>query len=412
MPNGQCPLGNIGFPVVVSGLSTVQTKPQPNDLDLRFGPPLKLRLGQNGFIDLQGSHTFFLQGDLYTLINLRICKPTYSGQEDGSETRVAELQFWGAPPANSATTEAQLAVLIVPIYEADNHSKEAKVLLDDLFAPGKGSSTQLADLLPDKQIVLRYNTCVELLNKTYRNIAVAYWRKGIAWNRSERFIRNANLTQGGVPLWLIGYTGIPNTLKENPDGTKTLGNQLIIGDNISVPYTKNIQADSTDYDTRFRQMLFERTKAPPPSSLKVGDYKCIAVDRSKDILNGRIRLNPKTGETMDSLENTLEEEKSQQVDLSTAGLPESKYKAKDIEDTVGIVLGIVLGLFFLALVFIGFQRLSARKTDSELLKNTMAAAAAATVFKIDWIDLLLPFFLGITTLCLLTVLIIILLVNK
>ena len=405
MTEGICPIGNTGFPVIIKGLVNSKTQIQPNDLELQFGPEVQLTWDKpSGIFSTPGSHSFFLGGSQYTLNTIRICKHTNDGLEDGSEPRIGDLQIWGFPPANRVT-KSDLAVLVIPIYQSSAGFSSSGTTLKNALA-SSSTPINLENLIPLNADVIRYSSCIELLNKTHKTLSVAVWRRGIQWqNTNSNFPKGADLAPAGIPLFLTENSPTANSFKDDfKTSEKILGKELVQNE-ISIPYSITIQADSVDYDTRFRQMYYSKKVV---KSKQVGqDLKCVAIDRDRDIKNGRLVIDPNTGET---LENTLEEEEAEQAELRLEESATPQVEPSTIEKWISAILGTIFGLFLLALAVIFMKRYLSSKNTADMAKNLQEAAELASAPAIQWTDLILPLFLGIVGICVCTMIVVGLLV--
>jgi hypothetical protein len=397
MTEGICPIGNTGFPVIIKGLVNSKTQIQPNDIELQFGPEVQLTWDKpTGILSSPGSHSFFLGGSQYTLNTLRICKHTISGLEDGSEPRIGELQVWGFPPSNRVTKN-DLAVLVIPIFQSTSGFSQTGRNLRDVLV--SNASIKIEDLIPLNQDVIRYSTCIEMVNKKHKTISVAVWRRGIQWDgKNSDFPKGTDLGPAGIPLFLTENTPTANSFKDDlKTGDKILGKELVQNE-ISIPYSTSIQADTVDYDTRFRQMYY--AKKVQKLKEQGQNLKCVAIDRDRDIKNGRLSIDPNTGE---SLENTLEEEDAQKAELLQDENVAPQVEPSTIEKWISTILGTIFGLFLLAITVVFMKKYLSSKNAADMAKNLQTAAEVASAPAIQWMDLVLPLFLGIVGICVLTV---------
>lgn len=389
--SGQCPLGNRGFPIIVAGLdssrklshydTTIQT---PNDIKLQF---MKTTISKPqpfiGNYDVAGSQTFFLGGTQYSLYVMRICKSFYIGMTYGTEIIKIELQFWGR------NKNGDIGVLIIPFVSSNTTSNEYTNLINLL---NNNSPNDLSSVFPQQAEVIRYSTCVEYTANSSvfnRTIAVAYWRNGIGVNDNMAISYTY-----GIPIGLNNNMNAANTLSEvGATAARTVSyveNYQVNNpdrSSVTVPYTATIQYTSSDFRDRFRYCIF--TIAPKQEAAGPTDYKCIAIDRQKDVVNGRIMVDPATGK---SLKDSLAEEDDAQASLNI--IPPTITTNGDIERTASIIVGVIGGTILLGIAVFTIRWFITSKTPAQIEAAAAAAALLSRSPTIEWTDLLLPVFLG------------------
>jgi hypothetical protein len=200
--------------------------------------------------------------------------------------------------------------------------------------------------------------------------------------------------KNGIPIGLNNNMNAANTLSEvgataartvsyvenyqvnNPD-TST----------VTVPYTANIDYTSSDFKNRFRYCIF--TIPPKQEAAGPTDYKCISIDRQKDVVNGRIMVDPATGK---SLKDSLAEDSEAQASLNI--IPPTITTNGDVERTASIIVGVVGGTILLGIVILIIRMFITSKTPAQIEAAAAAAALLSRSPTIEWTDLLLPIFLG------------------
>ena len=397
MSDGMCLAGNSGFPINISGLNNdIQIIQQPNNIRLQFSKQSIYTFNKDtNFFDIPGSHTFFIGGNQYNLAVIQYCKTSNTSIE--LNTPYAELRFWGIPTANSTPTTDR-AVLIIPLYyDKDSSSNDITQKLMNFF---EGSPTPLADLFPSNQKVLRYTTCVEIKTRDTNpikniTIAVAHWRQGIGLP-----------TQESLPTTLIYDSSIPKqitlgfptylTMEEIGTPAKKSVRDTLEDNNRSVPYTTTVNASSSNFSKNFRECTYEASVNKGP--VIQTEYKCIALDRARDIKNGKIIIDPKTGKRFDE---TLKEELDENAELDDA--PSASISPETIQTYIVTVFGTIIGIALLAVVGYGLRRFMTRRTETELVEAAAAAAALAQAPVVEWVDLLLPIFFGVIIIATLTI---------
>jgi hypothetical protein len=418
---GQCPLGNRGFPVVVNGVTVMTSINEiPNDIKLQFNLTTLTPLTNGTFeFSFTGNQSFWLGGSQYNLYTIRLSKPVVHGTElypGGSTFNImpyAELQFWGRPPLNS-NPSADIAVMIVPLFEpkeitGNRESPEGQVF-SDLIRTGFTTLIDLTKLFPENNVI-RYTTCVEMATTGQggaienQTIAVAYWRKGISiWNNNfaSRFQAPQN-TLGifGVPIMLTGNQPLYTQVSEvGSSATRTLSGAVNVNGGVTVPYTTNITATSQQFKDSFGTFKFSLPTAAVASNTGPTQYKCMAIDRQKDIVNGQVMVDPKTGKRLtESLQDDADDQDSLNV------VPTPTITGGNVEGALTIFLGILGGTIGLAIVIWLITLYTTKKTPTAAAAAAVNAAATAALPTIHWLDLILPVFLGIIFVCILTIII-------
>lgn len=415
--SGQCPLGNRGFPIVVNAVNAMTSISEtPNDIKLQF-TSTRLTPLENGSFEMNftGNQSFWLGGGQYNLYTIRLSKPITHGTElypGGSAfvTPYAELHFWGRPPLNS-NPDADIAVMIVPLFEpkevtGNKQSPEGEVFYTAFF---NGTFFDLKDLFPSKNVI-RYTTCVEM--QTYQQggaidnatIAVAYWRTGMSIynnNFASKFQAPQNtFGKFGIPIMLTGNQLAYGQVQEvGAQATRTLSSPGVVTDGVSTPYTTTITATSSQFTSSFRTFKFS---LPVATASPTGptQYKCIAIDRQKDIVNGQIMVDPKTGKR---LADSLQEDEDDQAEL--AAMPTPTISGGNIEEKLIIAFGVLGGTVLLALVVWFISTYITKKNAAATAADAVTTAATAALPTIEWLDLALPAFLGIVFTMILTIII-------
>ena len=405
MTAGQCPIGNRGFPIILNGVTaTTSYTTQPNDVVLQFGKNAPISYTRNtGTFDLQGSHTFFLGGTQFRVHTIKISSPGSTNYGYATTSIEGELQLWGTPSvAGLANTD--LAVLIIPFYSipssfAERTSKEWVNLVEYI---GIRVATDFSNVIPSNKEVIRYNTCVEHSNSdgsiVNSTIAVAFWRNGYGIKAGDTiFVQNT--PEFGIPLALTGnrklFSSVSEGVGANNQPVRTLsGNQGAVsaGRITSTPYSLSISASSSDFTQRIRLCIYDG--ASSGSRSVPTDYKCVAIDRQKDIVNGRIMIDPSTGKR---LEESLTEDSTREAQLSITEAP--TMNSGDVEVILTSVFGFILGTCILAIVLYLISSYMTVPTDKQVQEIADAAKKLAQSPTIVWADLVIPIFVGFAAIC-------------
>lgn len=339
-----CLPGLQGFPIQVTEWVSDPNKSRfltQNDVQLQFAPTKVPLTNTNGTFSIQGNHTFFLGGTQYNVRAIRLTKPKQDGLSFRSnDTIKAELQVWGVPSVQS-NQQNSLGVLIVPVFFTPISTTAGKlfaqlinkdpVALSGLFPQGKDSLGQQAD-------IVRYTTCIETDKAFTLNISVAYWVYGLG------------VAQGDLPktgLGTLGEAGIPQlsdykvltsyTLTEQGKGNR----RYDVKGNILQPYAGSLALQSAPPETQnaFRY-ISEFMNPTTEKQRQLENMKCIKINRQTDIKNGKLVIDPETGERLEDVVNEAEQ----------GDKPEQKISPRDILTVVAIICGVILGCFLLGLV--------------------------------------------------------------
>jgi len=323
-----CLPGLQGFPIQVTGWNSEPEKEKyviPNDISLQFSP---------NKMSMTGTNTFFIGGNQYFIKTTRICQPKQSGLTTKSATPLAELHFWGLP---TATSQAQntVALLNIPIFQGPVESPSGTLLISTLT--GKG--TQFEEIIPkgSDADIIRYSTCVETNKSSSITIVVGYWSNGIT-------ILQENVKRLPNPLPLFGVPDILNhkllssyILTEDGKGQR----DYKVTNGILQPYSNSIvlSVNTPEFTQRFRLIRgFHQETAS--SKLKTTGYKCVAIDRSRDIKNGKLLIDPSSGKRLSDEVDSASAENDIQIQPAT-------ITPKQILDVVFTILGVILGFALL-----------------------------------------------------------------
>jgi hypothetical protein len=366
-PNpGTCTAGLQGFPIQVSGLNSLpsdvkQQLATPIDIELQFSPsetPIQYNQA-TGLYSYHGQNTFFLSGTHYNLRAMRLCQPKQEGLTSFSGPVRAELQFWGTPTATANAT-SQLAVLIIPITVLQANS----VAGTSFQALLSGNATRLTNLFPQGQIV-RYVTCLETESPLTVNLAVAYWSSGIVISADTAKL-----------LPTLKSNGIPNLLNQKfltvfepvADGSK-LNRRYEERDGVKQTYSKIFTATATEIQQGFRLILNSNVSmsqtVDTSEQQKLSNYKCVTIDKNRDIQNGKLVINPLTGRPF---EKELEEQNAEQ----SAELQPAVLGANTIFIRVCIAIGVIIGIGMLAALLVYGGKLFMKPEDPSALAAGVA----------------------------------------
>ncbi len=362
-----CLPGLQGFPVQITGWSSLTDKSNiviPNDIQLQFSPanvPMTFD-ARTGILSTNGTSTFFMSGTQYNVRAIRLSQAKQEGLANFSGTPVAEFQIWGTPSATS-TANTALAVLVIPVIQRPTENSAGQAIVDAVTA----KAVQLTRCIPqgDGVDVVKYVTCVETENNSRINIAVAYWSSGAAITQAMNSSIPTGTRRPGIPD-ILGVRML-SSFTQLSDEARTKSNRTynrMAG--INEPYSSmvTVSATSPEFQSGFRLIrnFSQRTGAGKQDT---AGYKCIAIDRRRDIKDGKLLIDPKTGIRMDE-----EIQQAAEIQNEATSRAQPKIGAGDIWITVCIVIGSFLGLtlafavlygifhFFLQRKYLGYEPLS------------------------------------------------------
>jgi hypothetical protein len=340
-----CLPGLQGYPVQVEGWTGYTDKAQlatQNDISLQFGPnevPLKYDTATGNF-NIVGQHTFIMGGTQYTVRAIRLAAPKQQGLKNFSADPIAELTIWGLASANQAVV-ATVAALVIPIHIRPEESPAGV----GIFNLTRGDSTKLIRCIPmgNGVDVLRYMTCVENDTNKTTKIQVAYWPNGAAVTQEQRNLLPQRLAPWGIPPFLPYKFLTVFSLMTNGKGNR----QYIIQDGLLKSYQANLSlsVSTTEFKNGFR--LIQNFTQKPGATQELNAYKCVAINRTRDIKNGKLMLDPATGRRFDEEEADANAANEQE---SSEGYPPGKLFM-----TVCIILGVLLGIAVLAGILMGIS---------------------------------------------------------
>jgi hypothetical protein len=348
-----------GLPVQVTGWVGYQEKESlvvPNDIHFQIAPQ-----GQ----PLQSS-TFFMNGTQYFIAEVRVVKVKQEGLKDFSEIPFAEIHFWGKPTANT-TQKDTFALLAIPVYESFQASKTQKEIQI------KGTIETYIPQGDDVRIV-KYSTCVERQNGT-ATIHVAYWSSGFGVTSDFRNSQFKVIQTYGVPLAYLDGNIFLSSYQQYNDEQKSKGRREYKNDGgVSIPYFSNVTLSTTtpEFQKGFRMIKGFSIKQTNSAGNDIDNFKCIRINRQRDIQNGKLLIDPKTGKTLREETDIAEQE------VQASLKPPTDTSSKKTYITILIILGILFGIAGIALLVYGIQFLFGTReltNQPAVTPSTMAAAA-------------------------------------
>ena len=326
-----CLPGLQGFPIQVSGWSSLTEKSSfviPSDISFQFSPTKLPMAYSNGSFNINGTHTFFIGGSQYFIKALRLCIPKQEGLS--TSTPIAEFHIWGFPTATSSNQKS-ISLINIPIFQHHTNTAEGDKFVDLL----SNRPVQLNKLVPMGQDIniIRYSTCVET-NLSTVNIVIAYWESGIKLD-ADSLKKLPKLEEFGIPTLSQFKLLSSYVISENGKTNRIYTEK----NNVQQAYPGNISSTNGDFKNSFRyitgfiQNVDSRSQDPSA-------YKCVNIDPSRDIKNGKILIDPKTGKRLSEIEDDKYENKDK-----------SNISPTDILEIIAIILGTILGIILLIVLF-------------------------------------------------------------
>jgi len=339
-----CLPGLQGFPIQVTGWQSEPEKEKyiiPNDISIQFSPnqiPVQIH---NGSFTINGTNTFFMGGNQYFVKNIRLCQAKQSGLTTKSASPLAELHFWGLPTATSQTkAQNTIALLNIPIFQDVVESSSGTSLISAL----KGKAIRIEDFIPKSSDtdVIRYSTCVETDKSSSLTIVIGYWSNGMSILQENVKVLPSPVGVFGVPD-ILNYKLLSSyilTQGETGQGGKGQRDYKVNG-GILQPYSNTVvlSVNTPDFTQRFR-MIRGFQQETTSSKLETSGYKCVAIDRSRDIKNGKLLIDPSSGKKLSDEVDDASAENDNQVQPAT-------ITPRQILDVVFTILGVILGFALL-----------------------------------------------------------------
>jgi hypothetical protein len=335
----------------------------------------------NGEIYQNGDSTFFMGGTQFRVVCVRLSARKQDGLSNfASTTILCELHIWGKPTM-STIPKADAAVLIIPIVQRPLSTNAG----DGIIKALSRTSVSLVELIPHGPgtDVAQYTTCVETNSnsKGTMGIAVAYWTNGLAVTQDQikkhaNFMKeNKDFVPFGIPD-VFGYRVMTTfTLLNNIEQTKANRTYDIVK-SLLQPYSTTVALDvaTIEFKNGFRLIVDFDFKKETDRSMN--SYKCIAIDRSRDIVNGQLILDPATGRYFS------EEEKQARQHESIEVYPIDLEARKNLWITFLVIIGIIVGISLLAgvvsiIAAVFFNRKAQGLSAKPIISGVNCAAAAA-----------------------------------
>jgi hypothetical protein len=247
-------------------------------------------------------------------------------------TPIAEFHIWGFPTATSSNQNS-ISLISIPIFQGAINTAEGDRFVDLI----SNRPVQLDKLIPSGQDtnIVRYSTCVET-NINNVNIVVAYWENGIKLD-ADSMKKMPSLADFGVPT-LSNFKFLSSYIISERGKTNRVYTE---SSSVQQCYPGTLTATNDDFKNGFRyikgfvQQADSRSQDPSA-------YKCINIDPSRDIKNGKILIDPSSGKR---LSQTVEDAEAE----NKANVP--SISPKDILENIAITIGTILGIVLLLALF-------------------------------------------------------------
>lgn len=366
-----CLPGLQGFPIQISGwTSQVESEREkfkiPNDISLQFSPsavPMNY-LQDQGTFQFQGNNTFFMGGTQFNVRMVRLSVPKQEGLSLNRSTMpYMEVHIWGLP-VHTATNQNQLALLVIPVWQGAMTTPAGAALLN----AKRGNSTTLEAFIPSgKDVygfpadVMRYTTCVETDGASSMNITVAYWMNGMTIVQDEL---NKAFPQP-LPVFGIPILGSYKFLTVYEQTERGKGNRRYDTEKgMSIPYSTTVVLSVATAEVRngFRYISnFINTQTARSRGLPSAQgMKCIKIDRKRDIKNGKLIIDPATGQRLEDMDREAE-------DASGEDTPTNSTPIRKVMEKVFMIIGIILGCCMLGFVmYLIYYNFVTRKSLGEV----------------------------------------------
>ncbi len=362
-----CLPGLQGFPVQVTGWSGYTNRSEivmPNDIELQFSPAeVPVYYNNNiGYLYFNGQNSFYLGGTQYYVQAVRFARPKQEGIADRSNAPFAELSIWGVPNQNNQP-KADLGVLVLPVFQQAAEDKAGEALYGVLTR----EPVKFSKIIPIGQgaNVVRYTTCCETDDRKSRKIDVAYWTKGVAMNQEmAKKFPNEQISPWGVPN-IIGVRFL--TIYQETTAGKESREYNDIRGNLRPYQVAPLGVTSPEFKNGFRLVLNFEPKAK--SSMELNAYKCIPINRQRDIKHGKLLLDPATGRRFD--EEVAQAESEETVDQGEGGNMGKLWM------WIAVALGVLLGLSGLAAILVVISQFLFTRKAADLPPISPAALSHA-----------------------------------
>ena len=408
MSGNTCPANSLtGLPVSFTGTIKrdnfeVNYGDIVRDIQLRTAlsirsTPRKFLDKTHGFIEDNANDTLFVNRIPYTLQTIQLCKHwsgatttiTVQPESDSPTEAFAQIVF-AFKKAYSDFGGEPVYLVVVPIsntQEFSSYNADIDLYFSDILNERVPQVKSLDPFFRGKTLRLGYQSCVELQNPG--DGAISSLHVGVLLCPGV-YVKTATIeglkayfgTGKPVPSFILPAFAHPglNTAKTNPSaGTFTWSG-------VGETYT-------TSRDLTSKQFFIFNTdispNAPTPTAAKVDEnglrttqqYKCVPLDRLKDISGNLVLLDPATGAR--TLADTLRDEnEAQQLELKDVmpAKPDDGTLSSAVRTGLivgGVILGLVVAGFVWYWIYTRGKPTTAEGVKTGLEGNSVAAGLVA-----------------------------------
>ncbi len=351
--------------------------------------PRKFLDKKHGFIEDNANDTLFINRIPYALQTIQFCKHwsganttiTVQPESDSPTEAFGQLVFAFKKAYNDYGGES-VYLVVVPIsatQEISTYNADIDMYFSDILNERVPQIKSLEPFFRGKTLRVGYQSCVELQNPG--DGAISTLHVGILMCPGV-YIKTATVEgvksyfANKIPMFILPSFARPglNTAKSNNNGTFT--------------WSVDGETYTTSRDLSTKQFFIFNTDISPnaatPMTAKVDEnglrttqqYKCVPLDRLKDISGNLVLLDPATGAR--TLADTLQDESdAQQLELKDvmAGKPDDGTMTSAVRTGL-IVAGVILGLVVAGFVWYWIYT-RGKSTTVEVVQNGLEGNAAA-----------------------------------
>jgi hypothetical protein len=400
---GVCAPGFKGYPIQFSGytgITSIADFVVPRfELEIQFSPTEIPMTFNAGVFKPDTNDTFVLSGVQYKVQAVLFAEKTQTGLST-TEDFDGEFQIWGSS-GTERTPAYELAVLSIPIKRSTQQSTSGTEIVNALTKkPAK--LERCVPRSPTTRVIL-YSTCVETDKARTLTINVAYWTQG-ATIPQELATKLAGIkktpakvvppildmsTFGSAPKLMSSNSGVNATTQQyiapvynwtapipGPIGNAVnwTTNGPVVNLYLLLPYSiiTSITAVSSEFKNGIR--IIEGFDYPEKADrTSTQSYKCMAINPETDIKDGKILVDVRTGQRLDQ---TLAEEDLKITAAAKGSVPAASSQS-NINETIAIFVGVLVGLAILAGIVFGVQYLMTEKPSINPVQATAIAAGVA-----------------------------------
>lgn len=385
--------GNSGFPIIVQGQINRAIIPDTSIVKATFKTALSTRSiprtydPQTGYIDeVAGQDTFILNGTPYLLQTAQIYDarnnalliPTMEGSQPMTGQPTIGLSLCFTKQQENYAGETVLVILI-PIFNqatatngAEYHTDIDAYFLDMMSQTVSQSASSLGVFLNYQGLRVGYSTCIELKDSAPINLRVLLFGGYVI--KPTTLAKFTAVPPLRLPAPLRNYAATAFRRIAGKGGLLEVSQWSTEG----YCYAGTISVGDDKFSKRFTfyDSLIEPAKGPirpGTENLRTTDqYKCIPLNKVKDISGGLVLVDPATGARRTLTDQLAADEIAEQAALKEA-LP--NYGSNGVRDFMFQFADIIAVVLTVIIVAIIYYVIGQRFHTTE---NAIAAAATAT----------------------------------